>query len=239
MSIHLIGGGRDEARCAAVLAPFVTEAMDAAASDRPVIALLLVLEPDDDSSVDRFRSLLLAAGAPEHAIRVEAILEGDRFRVEAVQGAHGIFVGGGLTPAYHDAFVDIADAVRARVADGAAYAGFSAGAAIAATHALVGGYRLDGIDVAPEDTGEEIDDLEVRPGLGLVAVTVDVHAAQWGTVGRLITAVQAGLAPRGVAIDEHTAFVVDGVIERVRGVGRVWNVEAQASGANVMARGAS
>lgn len=238
MSIHLVGGGRDEARCADVLAPFITEATDAAAPDAPVIAVLLVLEHDDDSSVDRFSSVLRAAGAPAASIRVTAILEGEEFRADAVENAHGIFVGGGLTPAYHDALVGIAQAVRARVADGAAYAGFSAGAAIAAESAIVGGYRLDGIDVAPEDSGEELDDLEVRPGLGLVPMAIDVHAAQWGTVSRLISAVEAGRAPRGVAIDEHTAFVVDGTRESARGDGRIWTVEPQASGVLVRTRGA-
>lgn len=239
MSIHLVGGGRDEERCAAVLAPFVMEARDAAASAGLVIALLLVLEPDDDETIARFTSVLVAAGASADEIRIVAIVEGDRFAVDAVEDAHGLFVGGGLTPAYHDAFVDIGDAVRQRVAAGASYAGFSAGAAIAATAALVGGYRLGDVEVAPEETGEELDGLEVRPGLGLVDLTVDVHAAQWGTIARLLSAVEAGLTARGAAIDEHTALVVDDAGERIRGDGRVWWVESQASGVSVTTRASS
>lgn len=235
MSIHLIGGGRDEAQCAALVAPFVLEAMDAAGGDRPVIALLVVLEPDDQTSVDRFRSVLIAAGASAACIRIEAIVEGEQFSASAVNGAHGVFIGGGLTPAYHDALIGIAEAIRVRVAEGTAYAGFSAGAAIAASHAIVGGYRRGGVAVAPEDAGEELDELEMRDGLDLVPVTVDVHAAQWGTLTRLIAAVAADFTPRGVAIDEHTALVYSpgGDGPRVRGEGHVWNVERAGTGARV------
>lgn len=162
MSVHLIGGGRDQERGAAVLAPFIAEATDAAAPGIPTIALLLVLEADDETSVDRFRSLLIAAGAP--VVRVEAIVEGERFAASAVADVHGIFVGGGLTPAYHDAIMGIASEVRSAVARRVPYAGFSAGAAVAASDALVGGYLLNGVVVSPEDAAEELDELEVRGG---------------------------------------------------------------------------
>jgi cyanophycinase len=241
MSVHLIGGGRDDARCAALAAPFVTEATAAAGTDEPVIAVLLVLEPDDDTSEERFRSVLIAGGASFTGIRVDAILEGERFAAAAVDGAHGIFIGGGLTPAYHDAVMEIADAIRARVAAGAAYAGFSAGAVIAASRAIVGGYRLHGAEVSPEDAGEELDELEVRDGLGLVPMSIDVHAAQWGTLGRLVAAVAADLTPAGAAIDEHTALVVGvgGAAEAaVHGDGHVWHVERLRAGVQVSMRGA-
>lgn len=236
MSIHLVGGGRDETRCGALLTPFVAEAGDAARSDAPVIALLLVLESDDDTSIDRFRSVLLAAGARTDGIRVSAILEGERFAPGAIDGAHGVFVGGGLTPAYHDALIGLGEEIRATVAAGHPYAGFSAGAAVAASRALVGGYRLNETVVCPDDAAEELDEVEVREGLGLVPFSVEVHAAQWGTLARLVAAVGADLTPRGVAIDEHTALIVE-TGERgsatVRGDGGVWNVERASSGALV------
>ena len=220
MSIHLLGGGRDVARCGALLKPFVAEARERAGGGEPVIAVLLVLEADDDTSVARFRSVFEAAGA--ESIRVEAIVEGETFTADALD-ADAIFVGGGLTPAYHDAFVPIQDAVRSLVEEGMPYAGFSAGAAIASERALVGGYRLQGVEVASEDAGEELDELEVRDGLGLVPFAVDVHAAQWGTVSRLIAAVDAGLVGEGAAIDEHTALSVDATgSSAMSGSGRVW-----------------
>lgn len=234
MSIHLVGGGRDDAQCAAVLTPFVDEARDAAAGASPVIAVLLVLEPDDDESVDRYRRVLVAAGADDADLRIEPIVEGETFAPAAVGGAHGVFVGGGLTPAYHDAVIGIAPEIRALVDGGAPYAGFSAGAAVAASRAIVGGYRHDGVEIAPEDAGEELDDLEVRDGLGLVPGSVDVHASQWGTLSRLVAAVDARLTPEGVAVDEHTAFVRhDDGRTRVRGSGRVSKVTPSASGVTV------
>ena len=58
-------------------------------------------------------------------------------------------------------------------------------------------------------------------GLGLLPVTVDVHAAQWGTIARLIAAVAAGLVNSGVAIDENTLLAVGSGGAKVRGAGQV------------------
>ncbi|WZH38575.1 MAG: Type 1 glutamine amidotransferase-like domain-containing protein [Microbacterium enclense] len=233
MSVFLLGGGRDVAACGSLLEAFVSEARERAAGRAPAIALLLVLEADDDSSVDRFRGVLEAAGAASDEIRVHAIVEGESFTDAAIE-ADGLFVGGGLTPAYGDAFGGIRNLVRERVADGVAYAGFSAGAAIAAGPALVGGFRVEGVEVASEDASEELDAVEVRPGLGLLDFAVDVHAAQWGTLSRLVAAVDAGLVTDGVAIDENTALVVSAqAAPAVRGRGQVWRVESAASGVRV------
>jgi cyanophycinase len=237
MSIHLIGGGRDTALCGLLLAPFVAEAVAAAGAEEPVISLLIVREADDDAIIPRFVSVLKAAGAPEAGIRVEAIIEGARFSSAAVDAAHGIFVGGGLTPAYHHAFADIVPATRVRVAGGTPYAGFSAGAAIAASRALVGGHRIGGAAVCPEDAAEELEEVEVRDGLGLVPMAIEVHAAQWGTLSRLVAAVSADLIPRGIAIDDHTALGWDPATAQssVHGAGRAWIVERAPSGVHVSA----
>lgn len=233
MSVFLLGGGRDVARCGELLRPFVVEARGRAAGRAPVIALLLVVEADDDSSVARFMSMLQAAGATAEEVRVEAVIEGEVFEPPALD-ADALFVGGGLTPAYLDAFGRIRDAVTARVREGVPYAGFSAGAAIAAGPALVGGYRVNGVEVVSEDAGEELDAVEVRPGLGLLDFAVDVHAAQWGTLSRLIAAIDAGLVTDGVAIDEDTALVIAAqAAPAVRGGGQVWRVESAASGVHV------
>ncbi|MFF7682185.1 Type 1 glutamine amidotransferase-like domain-containing protein [Microbacterium sp. NPDC007973] len=233
MSVFLLGGGRDVAVCGSLLETFVSEARQRAADRAPAIALLLVLEADDDASVDRFREVLEAAGAESGEIRVHAIVEGESFTDAAVE-ADGLFVGGGLTPAYGDAFGGIRDLVRERVASGMPYAGFSAGASIAAGPALVGGYRVGGVEVVSEDAGEELDAVEVRPGLGLLDFAVDVHAAQWGTLSRLVAAVDAGLVTDGVAIDENTALVISAqAAPAVCGSGQVWRVESTASGVHV------
>jgi cyanophycinase len=233
MSVFLLGGGRDLARCGDLLRPFVSEARQRAGGRAPVIALLLVLEAADDSSVSRFTAMLGAAGAAAEEIRVESLVEGEVYDAAALD-ADALFVGGGLTPAYLDAFGRIRDAVLDRVREGVPYAGFSAGAAIAAAPALVGGYRVHGVEVVSEDAGEELDAVEVRPGLGLLDFAVDVHAAQWGTLSRLVAVVDAGLVTDGVAIDENTALVVSAqAAPAVHGSGQVWRVESAASGVHV------
>ncbi|MET0734789.1 MAG: Type 1 glutamine amidotransferase-like domain-containing protein [Microbacterium sp.] len=226
-AVHLVGGGRDENAFVALLARFVADSAEAhgEAPRAPRIHALLVREPDDVESVERFRRALARAGAD---VVLHAITEGEAFSAAAIEGAEGIFVGGGLTPAYHAAFAEITPLVRERVARGTPYLGFSAGAAIAAEHALIGGFLVDGVAVCDEDAGEELEEVTVVAGLGLVPFSVDVHAAQWGTLARLVAAAGAGLIASGVAIDEHTAVRWRGGSAAdsasIAGAGAVWHV---------------
>jgi cyanophycinase len=200
--LFLIGGGRDDAQVRASHAPFV-----AACGDGPIVAFALE-EPE------RWRAALQLAGA--RAVRsVDAPPTADD-----LAGAAGVFVGGGLTPDYQEA-------LRAWRAPDLPYAGFSAGAAVAASRAIVGGWRLGGRAICAEDAGEDLDELAVRDGLGLVDFAVDVHATQWGTLTRLVHAVAAGLVPEGWAIDEGTVLVVGDGPPRVEGLGSAYRVAPQ------------
>ena len=116
---------------------------------------------------------------------------------------------------------------------GVPYAGFSAGAALAATTAIIGGWTVDGVVVCPDETSEDLGPVTVVQGIGLVEGAVDVHAAQWGTLGRLVAAVDAQLVKGGVAIDESTTLRVDGPHRMVAGAGRVWQVWPAADGVGV------
>jgi cyanophycinase len=147
-------------------------------------------------------------------------------------------VGGGLTPVYRDLLEPHFGELRRQVATGVPYAGFSAGAAIAAECALVGGWRIGGVAVAPEEAAEDLDELTVAPGVGLVDVAIDVHAAQWGTLSRLVAAVEAGLVEGGLAIDEHTVLIVGEGGLRVAGRGSVWRVLPTEQGVLVSTIGA-
>jgi cyanophycinase len=139
-------------------------------------------------------------------------------------GATGVFVCGGLTPAYHDAICLTGNSWLPALLDrGIPYGGFSAGAAIAAEQSIVGGWKLRNGDtdliICAEDVSEDEEYLAVRPGLGLVPFAVDVHAAQWGTLARLLHAVRTGAVAEGWAIDEDTLLrVSDGTIN-VHGLG--------------------
>ena len=124
-------------------------------------------------------------------------------------------------PEYHASLAPAYPRIRELVRGGLPYAGFSAGAAIAATTAIVGGWLIDGVPVCPEESNEELGPVTVVEGLGLVDGAVDVHAAQWGNVSRLVAAVESGLVPCGLALDECTTLLPDG---DVAGAGRLWRV---------------
>lgn len=102
---------------------------------------------------------------------------------------------------------------------------------MAARHAVVGGWLVDGVPVCPEETGEDLAEVETRAGLGLVPFAVDVHAAQWGTLPRLIAVVARGAAPYGVAVDENTLLEVADGRARVTGTGRAHVVRPGGGGA--------
>lgn len=229
-STFLVGGGWSDP---AVHEPFLRAATRSSGSV-PRIACVVVDEGEGDGERQfaRYDEVLRSAGdcAPVPVL----VPAGGRVDVEAAAGAgvDGLLVCGGLTPAYQDAFADCLDRLPGLLAArGVPYAGFSAGAALAARSAVVGGWRLDGVAVCPEDTGEDLDEIAVRDGLGLVPFAVDVHAAQWGTLPRLIAAVARYRLPHGVAVDEDTLVEVaaDGRA-RVSGAGRAHSVRPAGGG---------
>lgn len=208
--VHLIGGGREPDGILATHRPFV----DACGSG-PIVCLAV----DDGEGVDeeRWRHALISAGASADAVSVVTLRAGRPPRADDTAGAAGVFVAGGLTPLYAELLAGW------RPPKDVPFAGFSAGAAVAAARAIVGGWRsADGAAVCPEDAGEDLEPITVVDGLGLVPFAVDVHAAQWGTLGRLVHAVEIGLVDEGWALDEG-ALLVDG---RVMGPGAAWHVAA-------------
>ena len=75
---------------------------------------------------------------------------------------------------------------------------------------------------------EGLDSVDIREGLGLAAFSVDVHAAQAGTLSRAVGAVAAGLMERAVAIDENTAMILAAAGDRdydVIGSGNCWDIQ--------------
>jgi cyanophycinase len=241
MSIHLVGGGNSPDYTGEVYEEFVTEAIDRAkvrGADQALIAVLVVAEHAESADLYAKSLTAMLQSQAQCDVRATAIVEGDLFAPEAVHGADALFIAGGLTPAYLDAVVPIVEAIRASVADGMPYLGYSAGAMIAADTAIIGGWKINDIPVCAEDTGEELDDVTIVEGLGLVDLAIDVHAAQWGTLARLIAATEAGLVDGGVAIDEYTALIVDDTEFRVVGTGSIWQVSMTDDGVLVNTLGA-
>ena len=200
--VFLIGGGREDDQVRASHAPFI-----AACGGGPTVAYAL-------EGPERWEAALRLAGAGD----VRCLLAPPS--TDDLAGAAGLFVGGGLTPAYREALAGW------RAPD-LPYAGFSSGAAVAAARAIVGGWRLAGREVCAEEAAEDLEELAVRDGLGLVDFAVDVHATQWGTLTRLVHAVGAGLVEEGWAIDEGTVLVADDGSVRVEGLGSAYRVAAR------------
>ncbi len=239
MSVHLVGGGWLDEPDGVAFAAFLDEARARAAGagrSEPRIAVVAVRDGDQVEHAER----LMAAASPagEFDAVVTAVAHDGTVPASAFADVDGILVGGGLTPRYRDVLEPHFGELRRQVASGVPYAGFSAGAAIAAERALVGGWRIGGVAVAPEEAAEDLDELAVEPGIGLVDVAIDVHAAQWGTLSRLVAAVEAGLVEGGLAIDEHTALIVGEGGLQVAGRGSVWRVLPAEQGVLVSTIGA-
>jgi len=222
--VSLIGGGRDVAWAPSIYGPFVDAAADAArrrGGAVPRIAIALLDEGEGVAAdAERFTSVLQLAGDVDPF--VVPLPMADTLHVSRLIGSDALFVGAGLTPGYAATILpSSADLVGWLAESDVPYAGFSAGASIAATSAIIGGWRDQGIAVCPEDAGEDLEEVTVVPGLGLVPFTVEVHADAWETTPRLDAALRGlGRGAVGYAIDENTTLVIDGEVSRTVGAGR-------------------
>ena len=220
MEVFLIGGGWSDTHAHDMFGGFVVAAA-AHAAPRPPRVLLVVMGVDDEAREyhEKYVRILGRVGVTD--LLVERVAEGSVVDASVLEGVDGLFVGGGPMPEYHASLAPAYPRIRELVRAGLPYAGFSAGAAIAATTSIVGGWLIDGVPVCHEESNEDLGPVTVVEGLGLVDGAVDVHAAQWGNVSRLVAAVESGLAPGGIALDECTTLLPDG---DVAGAGRLWRV---------------
>lgn len=240
MSIHLVGGGRAEDYDGEVYQPFIAEAAVRASAIgrvKPRIAVVLVGGGDEAATYATSYRAQLERAAECDAVIVP-IEEGGELASAALSDIDGLLVGGGHTPSYLEAVAPRIDEIRLLVSDGLPYLGFSAGAMIAADRAIIGGWRIGEVPITAEENGEDLDEVEVAEGIGLVDLAVDVHAAQWGTLSRLVAATEAGLVDGGVAIDEFTVLIVGDGDLRVEGTGSVWKVTTDPNGVLVGTLGA-
>ncbi|WP_104176914.1 Type 1 glutamine amidotransferase-like domain-containing protein [Cryobacterium sp. Y50] len=235
MSVHLVGGGGDPAHDALVFGTFLSEVVAHAAQasrDEPIVAIITV-GPGGAHAEE------LAASLGESVqTRRTVLAPGDTAGLTALGTVDGILIGGGVTPDYLAALLPIAGEIRRQVSASVPYLGFSAGAMIAAERALIGGWRIGGVEVTPEHVSEGLDEITLAQGIGLLDVTVDVHAAQSGSLSRLIAATEAGLIDGGLAIDENTVLVVGEGALRVLGAGSIWKVSQADGGVLVSTIGA-
>lgn len=209
----LIGGGRDPQGVTASHRPLVE-----AAGDGPIACL--VADEGDGIDAERWGGGLRAAGAAD--VQIVALSASRPVRAPDVAGAAAVYVAGGLTPLYLRLLVD--DAEPGWLPPQTPYGGFSAGAAVAAAGAIVGGWRIGDLAVCAEEASEDLDQVEPRRGLARVPFAVDVHATTWGTLTRLVHAVSAGIFTEGWAVDEHTCLSVEDDEITVQGTGCAYHV---------------
>jgi cyanophycinase len=241
MSIFLAGAGPDPLGFPEVFDRFALDAREHAGRDRQArIAVAVHVREGNANDL-----VAIYAGPLQARIDCEIIalplITGNPAEAAALDEVDAIVVGGGLTPAYWEALHPLAAAIRRKVVDSAPYLGFSAGAMVAAQRALVGGYRICGVEVCGQECSEGLDSVDIREGLGLAAFSVDVHAAQAGTLSRAVGAVAAGLMERAVAIDENTAMILAAAGDRdydVIGSGNCWDIHRTGRAAAVVVRSA-
>lgn len=196
--------------------------------------LALVIAEEEETAVQEswhaYSSIFTAVGVPRGKLIPLIVSPTNPLTYEMVAQTKpsGLFVCGGMTPTYHQAICAEPSWTDYLQDAGIPYGGTSAGAAIAAAQAILGGWRdaRDGQmrEILFMGAGEGIDPLTVRSGLGLVPFAVDVHASQMGTLTRLVHAVESGLVAEGWAIDENTMLVVDGRTVRIHGQGHGYRV---------------
>lgn len=234
--IFLIGGGWKPESWRQTYGPFVQASQ---VSGRCQITLILAADHDDEKMeiATKYRSVFETLGVTVEEITILWISKTCPLKPEILTASQptGVFVGGGLTPAYQTALCSDKTWLDYLHQGQIPYAGFSAGAAIAVERAIVGGWKVQRaeqeIDILDADFGEGIEYLEVRQGLGLLPFAVDVHASQWGTITRLMQAVDLGMVADGWAIDENTVIHTHGDQLIIGGLGHAYHVQRQATGA--------
>lgn len=226
--VYLIGGGWNAKIFPHTYGRFLESATK---NDCRKIAII-VAEEDEDSHEQylRFFKAFESIGlAPTEASSLIVSKESplSKKRLNEIKPT-GVFVCGGLTPAYFNALCINRSWLTYLFENNIPYCGFSAGSSIASGKAIIGGWRREinerAVQITDENAGEDLDLLDVRKGLGLVDFAVDVHATQWGTFSRLVHAIDADFADEGWAIDENTMLEVIDKEVKVFGEGNAYQV---------------
>ena len=227
--MFLIGGGWNPEAFRFTYGPFVESS---ARDGRRRIAIVVVLEQDTDKTEQEanYRGALETLGVTHDEVVPVFLSESRPLSLKMLSEINptGLLVCGGLTPLYQELLCGDGDWVSYLLERDLPYCGFSAGSAIVAGKAVVGGWKatVNGAHrpIVDEEVSEELELLTVRDGLGWLPFSIDVHCGQWGTITRLIHAVTGGMIECGVGIDENTMLQVNGDTISVHGLGQVYRV---------------
>lgn len=233
--VFLIGGGGDHPERTETYGRF----LQAATQDRRKLALVVAAKAREEAE-DTFvytRDIFTEMGlSPEEVCGL--FLDETTPLTTAMLAAEqptGLFVCGGMTPLYHDVLCRDQNWLQYLETNNIPYGGVSAGAAVAANRVIVGGWQAQhrGITRAIlfQGASEGLDMLDLRRGLGLVPFTVEIHASQWGTLTRLLHAIDLDLVSEGWAIDENTLLQIEGTSIHVYGTGHSYHLQRAEDGA--------
>lgn len=211
-NVFLIGGGdRPE-----VWPDTYGRFLQAARGENARLALVAVGETAADAAeiLGFYRKIFLKLGLPPEQVLNLPLTREQRLETPALAALEpsGVCVCGTSTPLCHQVLCQDLGWVTWLQDQNLPYCGVSSGAVVAGDRAVVGGWRVtvDG-EKHPFQAhwaSEGLDDLEVRPGLGLAPFAIECHAGQWGTLVRLVHAVAMELVGQGWAIDEDTLLEI-------------------------------
>ncbi len=230
--IVLHGGGDNPATRQDTFGRFLKAAIT---NSRTHLALIVAEQSDERAQASYQEYQDIFASLSDSTIRFYPVLVSPtnpltRAVLEQVHPS-GVFVCGGVTPTYHQSLCVDTSWVQYLHERRICYAGTSAGAAIAADRAILGGWQTSRHGqtraVLFQGASEGLDLIRVEDGLGLVPFSVDVHAGQMGTLTRLIQAVELGMVREGWAIDENTILEIEQDTMTVYGEGHVYHVWKQ------------
>lgn len=237
--IFLHGGGdrpesrrRTFGRFVQVVAPHATA---------PLALVIAAASPaDQQETLHAYRAIFLDLGLQDEQITPLMVSPTTPLTHRMLKDIHpsGLFVCGGSTPDYYQSLCSEQTWVGYLDDAQIPYGGTSAGAAVAAHTAIVGGWQVQrGQLHRPmlfQGASEGLDELTVKSGLGFVPFAVEVHASQWGTLLRLMHAVDVGIVAAGWALDEDTMLEINPGGMRVVGDGHAYFVQrSQANGLTV------
>ncbi len=144
-------------------------------------------------------------------------------KADSIRHAKLVYMTGGDQAIFMDIVAGSAveKAIHEAYANGAVIAGTSAGAALM-SKIMITGNQLKFPDYTPTFSVIEEDNIETRPGLGLIPeVIIDQHFLIRSRHNRLITAILQFPGTKGIGIDESTAILVSGHRAEVIGLSQV------------------
>lgn len=223
MSIFLVGGAAARTDIPVLVPRFLREAGESE------IAVLVAHHSGVNAEGSAISAALAAAGARGRLIE----LGPEGLDLSDLAGTRGLIIADGQAALLRERLEPLFGELRRRAAAGEPVLAFGAGARITAERALLGGHRIGGVTVCPDNAADGLDEVTIAPGIGLIDIPLDTGTAQHGTLGRVIAAAEAGEIDGALAIDENTALVVGDGGLTVLGSGSVWQILGDEQGLRV------